>query len=108
MKIRRVFLATLLSAGLAASLASADENYNYCPSQEGNACYSDGSAGCRPSCWEKFKALFHKGPGVGITIGNGGGSAGSGATDGNQPPPKILAFPNHPYARSPRDFFMMD
>lgn len=46
-----------------------------------------------------FQGLF--GPGAGF--GQGGGYQGP-----SQPAQGTLVFPNHPYARSPRDFYMTD
>ena len=100
------YLAALLVAGLTASLAAADQPNSSNPPQ-GNSCLPQGTDGCASaSCpcepcgfCGKLKAKIQeccaKLHGGGITLGNGAG---------NQ---KILAFPTHPFARSPRDYFMI-
>jgi hypothetical protein len=40
--------------------------------------------------------------------GNNGGNGGNGDNGDNGPVPTMAAFPSHPFARSPRDYFMLD
>jgi hypothetical protein len=53
---------------------------------------------CLRPCYPPFNGLLPR-PGNGNGNGNGNGAAGG---------PGIPAFPMHPCARSPRDFFMQD
>jgi hypothetical protein len=73
------------------------------------------------SCAEKPRVLGPFGgllggnaAGRALLTGRGCGPVGPGAGSGYYPPtpggqmPGTLVFPNHPYVRSPRDFFMQD
>ena len=77
------------------------------------ACGADGCGKCRlfhHHCWSlcghscgKHFSWFH-GLGFGGLVGGNSG----GGNSGGKAPVGEAAFPTHPYARSPRDFFMME
>src|SRR5262249_14783476 len=130
MKIALASMGAMLFVGLAASFAA---DYPPCPPQPAstpgctpmpcpNPC-SDPCASldpCKPSC-NPFKKWFHHGSkgSEGIPIGprlggwhgnNDPGCPGAGPGGNNGGPGAINSpvFPVHPFARSPRDFYMID
>jgi hypothetical protein len=107
----RLFFGTLLGAALAASAASAQCYYPPIP-QAPDACgpgfYSTNACGqvfgpgyCLRPCFPPFQGMIVGPPPKPAGPGGpmGGPCAGPGVL--NSP-----VFPTHPYARSPRDYFM--
>ncbi len=117
MKATVLGLAAVLFAGLAATSANANPNVLPGHPQAPDACgpgyYAPNCCGqwygpnyCLRPCYPPFNGLLPcpARPGNGNGNGNGNGaSGGPGCAT-----PGIPAFPTHPFARSPRDFFMQD
>ncbi len=111
MKAVSIFLGVLLAAALAASTANA-QNFGPYVMQAPDCC---GPAYYAPNWYGLYYGPnYHLNPGYGPYNGpvdqarfnrTGGFGPGGPGGFGVAPP---LSFPTHPYARSPRDFFMAD
>ncbi len=104
--MKRLLFAASVALALAASASAQQMPMPAQPAQAGCAdgsCANGGCADgkCQKSGWISLKGLFHR--------------SSSGHFNKHQfaPPPPVadtgtLAFPHHPYVRSPRDWFMQD
>jgi hypothetical protein len=127
MKTMVLGLAAVFVAGLAALSANADPyilpGHPQAPDACGPGFYAPNCCGqwygpnyCLRPCYPPFNGLLPSPPrpGNGDGTGNGNGNCAPGGPGCAAPggpgcaTPGIPAFPTHPFARSPRDFFMQD
>jgi hypothetical protein len=117
MKISIAGLVSVACLGASASLASAQPPPFCCPRQAPDACgpgfYSTNPCGgvYGPNYWLRpgfppFNGMLP--PGFPGGPGCSGPGMGGGMGPGAGGPGGIAAFPTHPYARGPRDYFMLD
>ena len=113
MKAVYAWAGAVLGVLACASLVRADP-YAYCPRYAPDACgpgyYMTNPCGATYGPCYNLRPPF---PPVGglppvVQQGSAGGGGGGAAAMGPQGPSGIAAFPSHPFARGPRDYFMED
>jgi hypothetical protein len=107
-----IFIRGLIALGIALAVATVGFSDTPAVAASGSGCVNCGGAGVGGGhLGGKF--------GLGGGLGHGrfahlfdgkGGKAGAGAGDmhGPRTQPGTVVFPQHPFARSPRDYFMVD